>query len=86
MSDVTIPEDVMERALEVAPYLNGPLTEKATFVARAIMGDRLREISVDRLADIIATHMDLFYVAGAPPAGAKSAARAVLKAIRSSHE
>ena len=36
--------------------------------------------------DIIATHMDLFYVAGAPPPGAKTAAAAVLKAIRSSHE
>lgn len=33
---------------------------------------------VERLANIIATHMDLFYVDGAPPAGAKSAARAVM--------
>ena len=36
---------------------------------------------VERCADIIASHIDMFYVNGAPPARAISAARAVIEAL-----
>lgn len=43
-------------------------------------------LDADHLAEIIATHIDMFYVSGSPPAGAKSAAQAILTALRTPSE